>query len=183
MVGRAALDEAAVLEAVDDARDVRVVAVQRFPASSLIGSGRSGSSRGERATCGGESSNSRARAKKRPRVAPKISDINAQASLATATGLAAVDRMLSMVLGKTDRLPTSKILIPCRAMTTDNGIEVRGLVREFKGGIRAVDGIDLEVHPGEIYGFLGPNGAGKSTTVHMLTTLLPPTAGRRGSPG
>ena len=53
----------------------------------------------------------------------------------------------------------------------------RGLVREFKGGIRAVDGIDLEVAPGEIYGFLGPNGAGKSTTVLMLTTLLPPTAG------
>ena len=58
-----------------------------------------------------------------------------------------------------------------------NGIEVNGLVREFKGGVRAVDGIDLEVRPGEIYGFLGPNGAGKSTTVHMLTTLLPPTAG------
>src|ERR671914_490693 len=57
-------------------------------------------------------------------------------------------------------------------------IEVRGLVREFKGGIRAVAGIDLDVAPGEIYGFLGPNGAGKSTTVHMLTTLLPPTAGR-----
>src|SRR5918995_5179851 len=50
-------------------------------------------------------------------------------------------------------------------------------MREFKGGPRAVDGIDLEVAPGEIYGFLGPNGAGKSTTVHMLTTLLPPTAG------
>jgi ABC-2 type transport system ATP-binding protein len=57
------------------------------------------------------------------------------------------------------------------------GIVVEGLVREFKGGIRAVDGIDLEVSPGEIYGFLGPNGAGKSTTVLMLTTLLPPTAG------
>ena len=59
----------------------------------------------------------------------------------------------------------------------DNGIEVEGLVREFKKGPRAVDGIDLEVKPGEIYGFLGPNGAGKSTTVHMLTTLLPPTSG------
>jgi ABC-2 type transport system ATP-binding protein len=58
-----------------------------------------------------------------------------------------------------------------------NGIEVEGLVREFKD-VRAVDGIDLSVAPGEIYGFLGPNGAGKSTTVHMLTTLLPPTAGR-----
>jgi ABC-2 type transport system ATP-binding protein len=58
-----------------------------------------------------------------------------------------------------------------------NGIEAEGLVREFKKGPRAVDGIDLTVSPGEIYGFLGPNGAGKSTTVHMLTTLLPPTAG------
>src|SRR6266545_1967006 len=57
-----------------------------------------------------------------------------------------------------------------------NGIEAEGLVREFKD-VRAVDGIDLTVAPGEIYGFLGPNGAGKSTTVHMLTTLLPPTAG------
>jgi ABC-2 type transport system ATP-binding protein len=59
----------------------------------------------------------------------------------------------------------------------ERAVEVRGLVREFKGGIRAVAGIDLNVAPGEIYGFLGPNGAGKSTTVHVLTTLLPPTAG------
>ena len=58
-----------------------------------------------------------------------------------------------------------------------NGIEVEGLIRQFKD-VRAVDGIDLRIEPGEIYGFLGPNGAGKSTTVHMLTTLLPPTAGR-----
>jgi ABC-2 type transport system ATP-binding protein len=56
-------------------------------------------------------------------------------------------------------------------------IEATGLVREFKKGPRAVDGIDLRVEPGEVYGFLGPNGAGKSTTVHMLTTLLPPTSG------
>jgi len=59
----------------------------------------------------------------------------------------------------------------------ENGIEVEGLVRDFKGGVRAVDGIDLQVAPGEIYGFLGPNGAGKSTTVLVLTTLLPPTSG------
>src|SRR5438093_12241295 len=57
-----------------------------------------------------------------------------------------------------------------------NGIEAEQLVRRFKD-VDAVDGIDLTVAPGEIYGFLGPNGAGKSTTVHMLTTLLPPTAG------
>ena len=62
-------------------------------------------------------------------------------------------------------------------MTRDNSIVVEKLVREFKKGPRAVDGIDLYVAPGEIYGFLGPNGAGKSTTVLMLTTLLPPTAG------
>jgi len=60
----------------------------------------------------------------------------------------------------------------------EHGIEAESLVRTFKGDIVAVDGIDLRVEPGEIYGFLGPNGAGKSTTVHMLTTLLPPTAGR-----
>src|SRR5436853_6402094 len=59
----------------------------------------------------------------------------------------------------------------------EHAIEADGLVRQFKNGPRAVDGIDLAVAPGEIYGFLGPNGAGKSTTVHMLTTLLPPTSG------
>src|SRR5438045_6266624 len=63
-------------------------------------------------------------------------------------------------------------------MTEPNGIEVDGLVRVFKKGPRAVDGIDLEVAPGEVYGFLGPNGAGKTTTVRMLVTLLRPTGGR-----
>jgi ABC-2 type transport system ATP-binding protein len=60
---------------------------------------------------------------------------------------------------------------------SEAAIEATDLVREFKKGPRAVDGIDLRVEPGEVYGFLGPNGAGKSTTVHMLTTLLPPTSG------
>lgn len=62
-------------------------------------------------------------------------------------------------------------------MSEERGIEAARLVREFRGGPRAVDGIDLSVSAGEIYGFLGPNGAGKSTTVLMLTTLLPPTSG------
>ncbi len=62
-------------------------------------------------------------------------------------------------------------------MEQRNTIEAEQLVREFKKGPRAVDGIDLHVDAGEIYGFLGPNGAGKSTTVLMLTTLLPPTSG------
>src|SRR4051812_7492691 len=71
----------------------------------------------------------------------------------------------------------SNISLGSAPMTRDNGIEVEGLVREFKNGPRAVDGVDLRVEPGEIYGFLGPNGAGKSTTVLILTTLLPPTVG------
>ena len=50
-------------------------------------------------------------------------------------------------------------------------------MREFRKGPRAVDGIDLAVWPGEIYGFLGLNGAGKSTTVLILTTLLAPSGG------
>jgi ABC-2 type transport system ATP-binding protein len=62
-------------------------------------------------------------------------------------------------------------------MAERDAIEVESLVREFRKGPRAVDGIDLTVSTGEIYGFLGPNGAGKSTTVLMLTTLLPPTSG------
>src|ERR687893_2290313 len=56
-------------------------------------------------------------------------------------------------------------------------IEVNGLERPFEGGVKAVDGVDLEVADGEIYAFLGPNGAGKTTTVRMLTTLLRPTGG------
>ncbi len=56
-----------------------------------------------------------------------------------------------------------------------------GLVKHYTGGegtVEAVNGVDLEVSAGEIFGFLGPNGAGKSTTVRMLTTLLTITSGR-----
>ena len=55
-------------------------------------------------------------------------------------------------------------------------IQAADLRRSF-GDVLAVDGVDLEVNEGEIFGFLGPNGAGKSTTVRMLTTLLRPTGG------
>ena len=58
----------------------------------------------------------------------------------------------------------------------DLAVETRGLTREF-GAFRAVDGIDLAVPSGSLYGFLGPNGAGKSTTIKCLTGLLKPTAG------
>jgi ABC-2 type transport system ATP-binding protein len=60
---------------------------------------------------------------------------------------------------------------------TDAAVLTEGLQRRFDDNL-AVAGVDLEVPPGEIYGFLGPNGAGKSTTVRMLCTLLLPTSGR-----
>ena len=56
-------------------------------------------------------------------------------------------------------------------------IETEGLVKTF-GETRAVDGIDLAVRPGTVFGVLGPNGAGKTTTIRMLATLIRPDAGR-----
>ena len=55
-------------------------------------------------------------------------------------------------------------------------IEATGLVKSF-GDVRAVDGVDLAVRTGSVYGVLGPNGAGKTTTIRMLATLLRPDAG------
>ena len=55
-------------------------------------------------------------------------------------------------------------------------VQTRAIARSF-GDVKAVDGIDLDIPKGEIYGFLGPNGAGKTTLVRMLITLLMPTAG------
>ncbi|MGH2386076.1 MAG: ATP-binding cassette domain-containing protein, partial [Candidatus Limnocylindria bacterium] len=77
---------------------------------------------------------------------------------------------------------------------TSPAIEASGLTKDFEKGrrtiwqrlrrepdrretFRAVDGIDLQVAEGEVFGILGPNGAGKTTTMRMLATLLEPTAG------
>jgi len=57
-----------------------------------------------------------------------------------------------------------------------SAIRCQSVVRDF-AGVAAVNGVDLDVEAGEIYGFLGPNGAGKTTTVRMLCTLLAPTSG------
>jgi ABC-2 type transport system ATP-binding protein len=61
--------------------------------------------------------------------------------------------------------------------TGEFGVVTRGLRKEFKGGIVAVQGLDLEVKRGELFGLLGPNGCGKTTTIRMLTGLIAPTAG------
>ena len=65
---------------------------------------------------------------------------------------------------------------------TTSAIQCEAVVREF-GDVPAVNGVDLDITNGEIYGFLGPNGAGKSTTVRMLCTLLAPTRGRASVAG
>ena len=55
-------------------------------------------------------------------------------------------------------------------------VEIRGLVKRY-GDVTALDGLDLVLRPGEIYGLLGPNGAGKTTTIRVLTGVTRPTAG------
>jgi ABC-2 type transport system ATP-binding protein len=57
-----------------------------------------------------------------------------------------------------------------------NALRAQGLAKHF-GELKAVDGIDLQVGQGELFGLLGPNGSGKTTTIHMLTTLTRPTLG------
>jgi len=74
------------------------------------------------------------------------------------------------------------------AGTTDDAVvATHGLTKRYPNGIIAVDGLDLVVRRGEVYGFLGPNGAGKTTTLRMLLGLIRPTAGSAnvagGSPG
>ncbi|MBO1765365.1 ATP-binding cassette domain-containing protein [Allobranchiibius sp. GilTou38] len=71
---------------------------------------------------------------------------------------------------------TTQITHLSTAPTGPLAVEATGLVKQF-GAARAVDGIDLQVRPGEIYGVLGPNGAGKTTMLKMLATLLPIDAG------
>jgi ABC-2 type transport system ATP-binding protein len=63
-------------------------------------------------------------------------------------------------------------------MTADAAITVRGLVKVYGGGARALDGLDLEVATGTVLGLLGPNGSGKTTAVRILATILRPDAGR-----
>jgi ABC-2 type transport system ATP-binding protein len=64
----------------------------------------------------------------------------------------------------------------------ENAIEAEGLVKNY-GDVKALDGLDLEVEAGTVFGLLGPNGAGKSTTVRILTTLSRPDSGHASVAG
>ncbi|MER5851616.1 ABC transporter ATP-binding protein [Streptomyces sp. NPDC002012] len=65
-----------------------------------------------------------------------------------------------------------------RAVTAPGAvIETRGLTKRYRGGQLAVDGLDLSVPGGSVFGFLGPNGSGKTTTIRMLMGLIDPTSG------
>ena len=61
-------------------------------------------------------------------------------------------------------------------VSTSAAVSVAGLCKRY-GELAAVDGLDLEIAPGEFFGLLGPNGSGKTTTMHMLATLIRPSAG------
>jgi ABC-type multidrug transport system ATPase subunit len=66
---------------------------------------------------------------------------------------------------------------PSTRRRAQSGLRIRDVVKVYGTGVRANDGITLDVEPGEIYGLLGPNGPGKSTLVQQVIGLLKPTSG------
>ena len=80
-------------------------------------------------------------------------------------------------LPKRHRIPTSLTKLAGMTFMTDLAIDVHGLTKRY-GDKTVVDGLDLQVNRGEIYGFLGPNGSGKTTSIRMMCGLLTPDAGK-----
>jgi ABC-2 type transport system ATP-binding protein len=60
-------------------------------------------------------------------------------------------------------------------MSSDFAVDLRGVSKTYRGGVRALRGVDMRIHKGEIFGLLGPNGAGKSTLVKVMMTVISPT--------
>lgn len=77
-----------------------------------------------------------------------------------------------------ESVQTAKMSTEAARPAAEEVIHCEKLTKRYPGGILAVDGLELRVNCGEIYGLLGPNGAGKTTTVGMLTTLVTPTGGK-----
>lgn len=87
------------------------------------------------------------------------------------------DRQTNSTQKNTNRIHEQRVVKNSIGKGSSLAIEATGLVKVF-GTTRAVDGVDLSVPQGMVYGFLGPNGAGKTTTIRMLATLLQPDEGR-----
>lgn len=91
-----------------------------------------------------------------------------------------VERFLTGLFNVVPRpLPVPSSLdrvLPTFAKSDETCLNVRGLKRHF-GGIKALDGLDLTVHAGEVHGLIGPNGSGKSTAINVISGLYAPTAG------
>ncbi len=91
--------------------------------------------------------------------------------MTAAAGLGAATRAAS------GPAPSGALSAPLDGAGTAPALATRGLTKRFRGGQVAVDGVDLLVPHGAVYGFLGPNGSGKTTTIRMLLGLIRPTAG------
>ena len=84
------------------------------------------------------------------------------------------DRAAGIGIKAAERVDPAALAPPS---TVDSAVRTSGLTKRFRGGQVAVDGIDLVVPYGSVYGFLGPNGSGKTTTIRMLLGLISATAG------
>mgnify|MGYP003586088474 CR=1 FL=1 len=101
------------------------------------------------------------------------------ADLQARTGERDLEAIFVALLPAAKRGDHRRLVVPPRNTAADGepAIRDRGLGRRF-GDFTAVEGVSLDIHPGEIFGFLGSNGCGKTTTMRMLTGLLPASAGQ-----
>jgi ABC-2 type transport system ATP-binding protein len=86
-------------------------------------------------------------------------------------------RLRGLRRGRPDSDPDGDGRAEAEPLRAGYALATSGLTKQFRGGQLAVDGLDLAVPAGSIYGFLGPNGSGKTTTIRMLLGLIQPTAG------